>query len=83
MCARQNVVVHHRDRNGRRLITLCRRHHASVHHRAQLWFGAHPLYVELWREQHRLQASQLELPFPFIEAPTFEQVMLFGSQEAA
>ena len=80
LCAGTDIVVHHRRRF--RLITLCRRHHASIHHRYQLPFGVPELYAQLWREQHQGQALQIELPFDVIAEPTVEQVLLFGNTAA-
>jgi hypothetical protein len=63
----QRIVVHHRipGVNALRLLaTLCPRCHARIHRLARAFFGMSPSLYQLWRELHRNQAQQLELPFP-------------------
>lgn len=71
-----DLIVHHRNR--RLLATLCRGHHARVHHLRRLAYGLDPLFVRLWRERHRGQPEQLELALVAV-SPRPVQVALFAA----
>src|SRR3569833_991242 len=50
------------ERDGYACVLCARIDDLVVHHWSRLWFGAAERFRELWREQHRGQAWQLELP---------------------
>lgn len=63
LCSSFEVVVHHRVKGDHgSLVTLCPHCHPRLL-RYRLFFGAPPLFVQLWKEQHPGQAWQHELPF--------------------
>jgi len=55
----EDPIVHHRPRG---LATLCRPHHAKIHHLAALYFASE-IMVELWTELHPNKPQQLQLEF--------------------
>jgi len=59
------LVVHHRnaDNQKRRLITLCIGCHTRVHRWGALRRWVPQVLLKLWRERHRHQPLQLQLPF--------------------
>jgi 5-methylcytosine-specific restriction endonuclease McrA len=73
-----DILVHHR-RPGvnelRWLVTSCRRCHPRIHFLERLPYGVSPHFRRLWRELHRDEIEQLELPFfapdPAVQAGLF------------
>jgi hypothetical protein len=59
------LVVHHRsgDNQKRRLITLCIGCHTRVHRYRALRSWVPEVLLKLWRERHRREPFQLQLPF--------------------
>jgi 5-methylcytosine-specific restriction endonuclease McrA len=82
VCGEVARLVHHR-RPGisadRWLITLCRRCHARVHHRARLSYGLPALFVTLWREQFPRVPLQFELALSRGQSPPCENLALFAA----
>lgn len=76
-----SLVVHHRlpgQNELHRLAVLCRACHVRVHFVPRLRFGASPHFRLLWRELHREELEQLELPF-FAPAEEMVQAALFAA----
>jgi len=69
------ILVHHRRRGENELrwfITSCRRCHPRIHFRRRLPYGVSPHFRMLWRELHRNELEQLELPFFAPAGPTVQ-----------
>jgi hypothetical protein len=68
----EGLILHHR-RPGvnalAALATLCRGCHVRVHRVHRLAYGLPAFWRSLWKEQHRGQALQLELPLASPGAP--------------
>lgn len=76
----EDLIVHHRSL--RRYATLCRAHHARVHHLVRLRGLMPHLFQVLWEEQNG-RSRQLELPLVLsgdaVVAPTEQQTLFFAA----